>query len=97
MQAFLDGKEIQLKPAAAAHRNPAWQLAPVPVWDWYNFIYRVKPVVHELWANVYRGDDGTPKLGYGFETEDRAKQLGAGGHPRRIAIVKITFTEGEGL
>jgi hypothetical protein len=45
-----------------------------------------KPVIHERWVNVYRD--------YSYRTkEEAAKYCG----PDRIACLKITFTEGEGL
>ena len=39
MQAFLDGKEVQLM----KYDRPEWALVRCPEWDWVNFNYRLKP------------------------------------------------------
>lgn len=39
MQAFADGKEIEM-----SHRNEdAWTSTPNPAWNWFSFDYRIKP------------------------------------------------------
>lgn len=40
MQAYVDGKEIELAPNCYA--NKTWKDTSNPRWDWYQFDYRVK-------------------------------------------------------
>lgn len=86
MQAYLDGKTIELK----QKRDVVWFQWPgenEPSWDWDEFHYRITPVVHEVWTNIYNKHGG-------YKTKEEADRGAARG---RIACVKLTFTEGEGL
>lgn len=41
MQGFANGKEIEFR--APNEINDRWEKAETPLWDWYNFEYRIKP------------------------------------------------------
>ncbi len=54
MQAFLDGKVIELCDA-----DGVWSVADAPAWRWGERRYRIKREPRELWVNVYPcGEDG---------------------------------------
>jgi hypothetical protein len=41
MQAFADGKKIEVRPSYLTDKND-WVAAPTPVWNWAFFDYRIK-------------------------------------------------------
>ena len=49
MQAALDGEEIEVYSA----RGDDWVKTNVPVWNWDNYDYRIKPKHLEFWVNVH--------------------------------------------
>ena len=51
MQAFVDGKEIEVE----IQGGDTWRtVADRPRWDWYTFNYRIKAAPKEVWL-VYTG------------------------------------------
>ena len=97
MQAYVDGKEIQVRERYVHKRDDdGWaNMSPIiPRWDWSSCEFRVKPKVHEYWLSVYplREGGGRPSVLYTTrEATDTAAMSD------RIACIKISFTEGEGL
>jgi len=79
VQARKDGKKIQWRPLAAC----LWRDCPLPVWNFADCEYRVKPEPHkplEIWINQYEGWELSQSLGnfhLSKEDADRvAKQIG---------------------
>lgn len=68
MQAFKDGKPIQVKDC-----NSGWRDVDNPSWDWVSAQYRLKPKPMEIWVNEYNPACGS-RLGGAFETSQAAKE-----------------------
>lgn len=49
MQAYVDGKEIQLR----ANPHNEWLLTNSPLWDWAAWEYRIKPAPKIIYVNEY--------------------------------------------
>lgn len=58
MQGFANGKEIEFR--APNEINDRWEKAETPLWDWYNFEYRIKPEppIKEISWGIYAERDG---------------------------------------
>ena len=96
MQAYVDGKEIQVRERFTHKREDAgWadMIPHIPRWDWNSCEYRVKPQVHEYWLNVY--PKGVNKLF--IVSAPTREDADKNSTTARIACIKISFTEGEGL
>ena len=54
MQAFLDGKKIEVRTSP----DRGWREIDTvnPHWDWYGQDYRIKPEPKEIWVNEYLSD-----------------------------------------
>ena len=84
MQAFVDGKEIEYEAGKGR-----WQPASTPAWHWGDTDYRVKPVQHTQWVNMYGCATG---LNYPTKAlADHNEGVG------RTACVELTWKDGEGL
>lgn len=56
MQAFVDGKAVQVDYNSDFSRNEDWTGTDWPIWDWMKFKYRIKPVEpKEIWVNECPG------------------------------------------
>ena len=73
MQAFVEGKEIQV---STRHSTEWKRLAWVPEWDWTGYNYRIKPEPKFVYINVYSHNGFM--LSSTFCTAERAKEAAAG-------------------
>jgi hypothetical protein len=87
VQAIADGKKIQIRSSTTS----TWKDASLDV----AFIlepecYRIKPQPIERWINLYSDYYNT----YGYNSREAADDAA---DSKRIACIKVTFMEGEGL
>lgn len=97
IQAISEGKTIQVRDMwmlstgwKDSHDTPLLDLTS-PQYDW-----RVKPEVKEGWINIYPtayGEQVSSPLHKTKDSADRNQDTTA----KRIACIKITWTEGEGI
>jgi hypothetical protein len=85
IQAFAEGKTIQ-----SLLGSGEWKDATDPIFMYGAERYRIKPEPKEIWLNIYADllSDCAHK------TKEEANRSAAA---HRIACVKVTYTEGEGL
>lgn len=84
MQAFVDGKEIEVRCAGYEHWSP---ICVDPLWNWSEFDYRIakRKETRTGWINVYpgRGAAGV------YATKENADFYGK--DTDRIACIKIEY------
>lgn len=68
MQAFIDGKEIELK--ERFKKNDKYKKANTPNWDFLNFEYRIKPSEPEFVYPIYKRLKNTPEIVVEFHSID---------------------------
>ena len=68
MQAFTDGKEIELK--ERFKKNDKYKKANTPNWDFLNFEYRIKPSEPEFVYPIYKRLKNTPEIIVKFNSID---------------------------
>lgn len=85
MQAFLDGKEVQVRPRSISICPWSRKLPPDmdPEWDWVHFEYRIKPEPIVLWLNVYDGGDSV------YVHRSEAQAVSAADHDENAIAVAI--------
>lgn len=66
MQAYVDGKEIQLR----TNQHNEWLTINSPSWDWAAWEYRIKPAPKIIYVNEY----GTGGL-VAFQAEQNARDV----------------------
>jgi hypothetical protein len=59
LQAAKDGKKIQLRRKDEPGLNAQWADAQRPIWDFFQFDYRVKLEPRTVWVNEYDGRLGS--------------------------------------
>ena len=84
MQAALDGEEIEVYSTIGND----WVKTNVPVWNWDNYDYRIKPKPLERWINLYPA----VKTTFGYATEKAAKE-NAMNHGIQIKVREVTDDE----
>lgn len=57
MQAFADGKEVEVAERRHDKKAPNWRHTTTPIWDWADYDYRIKPEPRRIWATI--ASDGT--------------------------------------
>ena len=82
MQAALDGEEIEVY----STRGDDWVKTNVPVWNWDNYDYRIKPKPLEFWVNIYSDS----VLGYTTEKEAKGHATASA---TQIKVREITDDE----
>ena len=76
MQAYEDGATVQLLMYGSKWRD---LLAPaVPLWDWHNNSYRIKPEPKFAYVNVYSYANAKATDSASYPTAERAKEAAAG-------------------
>ena len=94
LQAFAEGKEIQFQIGPKEWRTLNYGIEDIaenvsPAWDQYK--WRVKPEKKTGWINIY------PNGFAGFVYSTQVKCMQEHNWNTRIACIKITYEEGEGL
>ena len=79
MQAFIEGKEIQLRRRVSGTN---WAISPAPAWAWDSFDYRIKPEPIELWITYYSQDHPRPAV----YTTDPTKTVPPSRRVKKIVI-----------
>ena len=79
MQAFIEGKEIQLRRRVSGTN---WAISPAPAWAWDSFDYRIKPEHIEIWITYYPHGRPHPIL----YTVDPTEQVGRSRRVKKIVI-----------
>ncbi len=85
MQAYADGKNIEMCPVGGT----LWREVPHPEWDWSIWEYRVAPVKHVGWINIYKGHSHYG-AGTVFPNEQKARDHSAG---NAVSTILITWEE----
>lgn len=109
IQAWVEGKEIECK--SLLNPNPHW--FPIMIHDNHDFShnweYRIKSEVKEGWINIYPPEDNMfyqnrtlanrviGNSGGVYLDEEMADIANEKNGNNRVACIKITYTEGEGL
>lgn len=104
IKAWADGEEVEIKDISGVWRKVSSnELAPPGFHP--NNEYRIKPKVQEIWINIYPkapGRNTAHDLVYPHHTKEQADAAACWGsmaipNSMRIACVKVSFVEGEGL
>ena len=67
MQAWIDGEEIEWYSSVSG-----WtRVNTVPLWEWYEHKYRIKPKPRSIWVNEYEGQISS-NVFFAKESADRA-------------------------
>lgn len=75
MQAFEDGEEVQ----RYSKHYKEWVLEILPLWNWCQSDYRIKPQPKVIWVNEYEDGDN-----YGYDTLEGAKDNISPEHARTL-------------
>lgn len=87
MQAYEDGAAIDYRMSA----KDGWSPVTIPGWNWGEFDYRVTPIKKTVWINLYQD---SPSMAHTHNSKQQADQSAMS---NRIACLRVTYIEGEGL
>ncbi len=84
MQAWVDGKIIEILYERSPVETDIWAPVDAPNWDWVNNTYRIKPTPREFWLNL-------KSINYGdaWADEETANKAFYTGYKEQIKVKEV--------